>query len=146
MTLIPWKDYANNALQLVGETAMHMGREHAQGFDCVGIAHYAARAAGLDAGPTIHYGPDPSPDDLQRGLAEFADKCSNPRTAHIWQIRVPGGPRHVAIPAYDIDGERVVCVMTCNKRGRVRQVALRPENAAGWLIRGIQPRPCEVFA
>ncbi len=145
MSSVTWKDYANSALELVGQPVAHMGRDPSMGFDCVGIPHYAARMAGLDMGPTIHYAYDPSEQDLVRGLEQFADRCADNRQAHIWQVWIPGGSRHVAVPAYDIDGGRIVCVIACRKRGRVWQVALRPDRCIGWMVRGIDPRPEEVL-
>jgi hypothetical protein len=138
--MIPWADYADAVRRLRGATFTHMGRSAATGVDCVGVPYAAAAAVGLELGPTLVYDAMPTQEQLEAGLAAFCDRVEDVGRAHIWQVPLFGGARHVMVPLED-DGDVTVCVHAFSRRNRVQESLWRREVAQGWTIRGIEWRP-----
>ena len=135
--MIAWETYRDNVLQLLGCRWLHAGRDPGIGLDCVGVPYAAAVACGLELEPTIHYGVQPTQEQLSTGLQQFCDPCTEHDRAHIWQVPFVGGARHVVVPV-EQRPNGMLCVAAWSRRGRVIEIIWRRQAVQAWTIRGIE--------
>jgi hypothetical protein len=141
--MIPRDQFVAAVRSCIGTPFVHQGRAIGTGLDWVGVPWAAAVACGLELAPTRTYGLPMLESDLAAALQGFADRVDEAAAAHVWQVRIGGVARHLAVPVgVNGCGQSVVVAAgpyAKHKRpGHVVESVLVDPIAACWRIRGIE--------